>query len=165
MVKFYDLVKQKPRDPELAILESDTNKIKKSSFVNYGTFMIKTALAISIIGNVVLMTTLVTNATNATANLGNVTNATANLGNVTNVITNLVNLSDFPFELRCHLESTSGYVKDHIFAHICYNEWLHSSIVDLRIERDGNVTIEELRQKLHLDFLWVNFPGLNFSMF
>ena len=138
MVKSYDLVKQKPRDPELVILESD--KIKKSSFVNYGTFMIKTALTISIIGNVVLTTTLVTNVTNATINFGNATNASTNL-------------SEFPFELRCHLESTSGYVKDHIFAHICYNEWLHSSIVDLRIERDGNVTIEELRQKLHLDFL------------
>ena len=146
MVKFYDLVKQKPRDPELIILESDTNKIKKHSFVNYGTFMIKTALAISIIGNVVLTTTLVTN-------LQSSTNATANLENATNATTNLVNLSEFPFELRCHLESTSGYVKHHIFAHICYNEWLHSSVVDLRVERDGNVTIEELRQKLHLDFL------------
>ena len=91
--------------------------------------MIKFALAASLIGNITFTTIIVTE-------------HHPQIKNQTEVS---VNLSSFPFALRCHLDSTSGYVKNHIFAHICYNEWLDSSIVDLRFEKDGNVTLEDLK--------------------
>ena len=92
--------------------------------------MIKFALAASLLGNITLTTIIATNKTEV---------------NTTSLLRPEVNLSSFPFSLKCHLDSTSGYIKDHIFGHICYNEWLHTSIIDLRFEKDGNVTLEDLK--------------------
>ena len=138
----YNLVTQTPRDPELAIFDQEVGKKQK---IKYGAFFIKTCLTVSIIGNIVLTTTLVTNHNVTQIDTQNFTQIdTQNFTQIEQQ--RFVNLSDFPFIQKCHLESNSGYVKDHVFAHICYNSWLHSSIIDLRFEKDGNVTLELLRK-------------------
>ena len=100
------------------------NKVKFET----GT-MIKFALVASLLGNITLTTIIATNKREV---------------NATSLLQPEVNLSSLPFAMKCDLDNAFGYIKDHIFGHICYNEWLHTSIIDLRFEKDGNVTLEDL---------------------
>ena len=104
-------------------------------------------LSASLIGNVILMGTTIhfslfmndtiamkgTNAVNGTIAM-----------NGTNAMTSL---HDLPYNNTCLMDTTFGYVKKHIYAHICYIPELHTSFIDLRFEKDGKITMAELKRR------------------
>ena len=53
----------------------------------------------------------------------------------------LVNIKDFPINYTCLLDTQRHLIKNHIYAHSCYNKWLDTSIIDLRFMKDGFVNL------------------------
>ena len=123
--------------------------------------MLMVSLVSSLIGNVILMGTTVHFSSNPVGTNSSVVNCSVVNSSVVNssaVNSSAVNssaavnsLHELPYNNTCLLDTTFGYVKEHIYAHICYNPWLHTSFVDLRFEKDGKITLGILKTRNFTD--------------
>jgi len=55
-----------------------------------------------------------------------------------------LNISDIPWNTTCLMDSNRYLVKNHIYAHVCYNPWLDLSIIDLRYYSDGKINFDNI---------------------
>ena len=147
----------------------EQRKVKRMKLINR---ILVLSLASSLVSNGVLFgLTLKNIGSTDSSNITDFSNITysSNITGVSN-ITDSSNITDFAYSLNitdptklaiaelpynntCLLDSSFGLVKEHIYAHICYNPWLHTSIIDLRFEKDGQITMEKLKS--------VNFTEIN----
>ena len=120
--------------------------------------MLVVSLVSSLIGNVILMGTTVHFSSNPVAMNSSVVNSSVvnssvamNSSVVLNSSVAVNSLHELPYNNTCLLDTTFGYVKEHIYAHICYIPGLHTSFVDLRFEKDGKITLGILKTRNFID--------------
>ena len=141
-----DLVPREPRDRETVynfdqvyLPEKQTyiKKFKRKAIINN---ILAFCLSASLLGNVILIGTNIHFSSNP-----NDTNAMNDTIAINGTFT-MTSLEDLPYNNTCLLETSFGYVKKHIYAHICYIPGLHTSFIDLRFEKDGKITMDELKR-------------------
>ena len=65
---------------------------------------------------------------------------------------NEFNLTEFPFNHSCLMDNNNHIlIGNSIYAHTCYNPWVHQTIVDLRFLKDGEVKINDLTKNILSD--------------
>ena len=56
-----------------------------------------------------------------------------------------INITDFPLNYTCLLDTQRQLISNHIYGHVCYNKWLDTSIIDLRIIKDKFVNLSNYK--------------------